>query len=246
MAGRFRSRPAVRRRPEPPNATWSHPAVSRPSPVSQRLQASLSPDIQELISIPRLQRELAPGFPYMLRVNTAHLLMLDACGLIDRASVREIGRALIRMEREGPGAIVPNALLEDAYFNVEARLMELAGASHGGLLHVARSRNDLGAAMERMRARDVLLDALDHGAQLLAAFAEQGRAHADTLMTGYTHLQPPPPITFGYYLVGVGSAVLRDPARVPPAWHRLNLYPLGAGQLPSTGFRIDRHLRPPP
>jgi argininosuccinate lyase len=216
--------------------------VTRSSPVSQRLQSSLSPEIQELISIPRLQRELVPGFPYMLRASTAHLLMLDACGLIDRASVREIGRALLRMEREGADAIVPNALLEDAYFNFEARLMELAGADHGGLLHVARSRNDLGATMERMRARDVLLDALDHGAQLLAALAEKGHAHADTLMTGYTHLQPAQPITFGYYLVGVGNAVRRDLDRLQQTWDRLNLCPLGAGALAGTGFRIDRHL----
>src|SRR3546814_20419820 len=144
MAGRFRSRPAVRRRPEPPNATWSHPAVSRPSPVSQRLQASLSPDIQELISIPRLQRELAPGFPYMLRVNTTHLLMLDACGLIDRASVREIGRALLRMEREGPAAILPHALLEDAYLNLAARLWGPAGARPGVMLPGARTRHETG------------------------------------------------------------------------------------------------------
>src|SRR3546814_2718308 len=56
----------------------------------------------------------------------------------------------------------------------------------------------------------------------------------DTLMTGYTHLQPAQPITFGYYLVGIGNAVLRDMDRLQQAWNRLNLCPLGAGALAGT------------
>lgn len=212
------------------------------SPVSKFLQTSLAPEIQELISIPRLNRELAPGFPYMLQASGSHLLMLEATGLIPREAASRIAQALLAMQEEGVEAIAPNPLLEDAYFNCEARLMELATPKYGGLLHVGRSRNDLGATMERMRARELLLDALEHGANLLQLLAERGVEHAQTIMTGYTHLQAAQPITFGYFMTGIGSALARDLERLHQAWARTNLCPLGAGALAATSFPLDRDM----
>lgn len=46
--------------------------------------------------------------------------------------------------------------MEDLFFQMEARIAELAGEEAGGNLHLARSRNDLDAAMARLALRDKL------------------------------------------------------------------------------------------
>jgi argininosuccinate lyase len=61
-------------------------------------------------------------------------------------------------------------------------------------------------------------------------------------MPGYTHLQPAQPITFGYYLTGLASALQRDAERLADAWKRTNLSPMGAAALATTSFPIDRTM----
>jgi argininosuccinate lyase len=60
------------------------------------------------------------------------------------------------------------------------------------------------------------------------------------VMTGYTHLQPAQPITFGHYLCAIADGLARDCGRLLDAYPRLNLCPLGAGALATTGFPVDR------
>lgn len=55
-----------------------------------------------------------------------------------------------------------------------------------------------------------------------------GKANIDAVMSGYTHLQPSEPITFGHYCAGVLNALERDYERIQNAWKALNICPLGA------------------
>jgi argininosuccinate lyase len=180
------------------------------------------------------------AFPYLSALNQAHLAMLARQGILPAATAGRIADALLRMEAEGPGAIEPDPALEDAYFNVEARLIALTDADTGGRLHIGRSRNDLSAALDRLRARDTLLDLLEAANALRRTLLERGAGFAEVVMPGYTHLQPAQPITFGFYLTGLASALQRDAARLVDAWKRLNLSPMGAAALATTGFPIDR------
>ena len=131
---------------------------------------------------------------------------------------------------------------EDSYFNYEARLMELVGADIGGRVHVARSRNDLYATMDRLRGRAALTEISAGMLALREAILEQATLHRDVLMPGYTHMQPAQPITFGYYLAGIAQALERDQRRLAECWPRLNRGPLGAGALAGTSFPIDRAM----
>lgn len=210
------------------------------SKVSGRLESSLSPEIQELISIPRLKRELAPAFPGMVQASAAHLAMLYEMELLDGEDTASLAEALSKMKAEGSGAIEIDPSLEDAYFNIEARIMHHAGREKGGKLHIARSRNDLGATVDRMRARETVLRAVHHGLEVLDALIVQGRSHSETVMTGYTHLQPAQPVTFGYYFLGIASALQRDLCKLKDSWPRINQCPMGAGALAGTIIPIDR------
>jgi argininosuccinate lyase len=122
------------------------------SKVSRRLTQGIAPEVLEHIYRPRLGAEFAAAFPHLSALNQAHLVMLARCRILQPETAHAIAVALLRIEAEGPEAIATDPGLEDAYFNVEARLIALTGADTGGRLHIGRSRNDLSAALDRLRA----------------------------------------------------------------------------------------------
>ncbi|KMO43573.1 argininosuccinate lyase [Methylobacterium tarhaniae] len=210
------------------------------SKVSRRLTEPVAKEVCEHIYAPRLARDFQAVFAAMTDLNQAHVLMLARCGLIAPAAARALAAGLLRMEEEGPGAVPLDPEREDSYFNYEAQLIRLIGQDAGGRMHIARSRNDLTSALDRMRARDLLLDA----GQALLSVEEHALDGAyrfrDAVMPGYTHLQPAQPITYGFYLAGVAQSLARDFGRLSDAWARTNVSPLGAGALAGTAFGIDR------
>jgi argininosuccinate lyase len=210
------------------------------SKVSRRLTEKIAQEVCDHIYSPRLA-DFRTLFGYMSDLNQAHVLMLARCALISPQAARTLAAGLIRMEVEGPDTVELDPQREDAYFNYEAHLIKLIGTDAGGRMHIARSRNDLSAALDRLRARDLLLDA---GRALLSVeeHALDGAFRfRDAVMPGYTHLQPAQPVTYGFYLAGVAQSLERDFARLSDAWARTNISPLGAGALAGTTFAIDRH-----
>ncbi|GJG96939.1 argininosuccinate lyase [Cupriavidus pauculus] len=210
------------------------------SKVSRRLTQATAPEVCEHIYLPRLNREFVPGFRYLTDINQAHLLMLHGAGLVPADVAARLAQALIDIEQQGPAAVPLDPEREDAYFNYEARLMEVAGADAGGRLHVARSRNDILATHDRLRARDTVLALLAALTDTRDVVLHKAETHADAVMPGYTHLQAAQPITYGYYLSGVAQAMGRDIARLRHALDGLDACPLGAGALAGTAFPIDR------
>ena len=90
--------------------------------------------------------------------------------------------------------------------NVETRLTEIIGDA-GARLHTARSRNDQVATDLRLYARDAGARARRRQiAGLQRALVAQARAHVDTLMPGYTHLQRAQPVRLAHHLL----AYVRD------------------------------------
>jgi argininosuccinate lyase len=152
-----------------------------------------------------------------------------------------ITRAVAAVRADGVTAYAYQPGIEDLFFRIEGRIIELAGADEGGNLQLARSRNDLGHALERMALRGRLLGVLDRLLALRGAVVAQARGHLDTLMPGYTHTQPAQPVTFAHYLAGVLTFLAHDHARMAAAFATTNTSPLGAAALTGTGFPIDRH-----
>lgn len=116
----------------------------------------------------------------------------------------------------------------------------MTGLEVGGQQHTARSRNDLFATEIRIDTRKVYLKLAEMFITLRRTYLELARKNLDTVMSGYTHMQPSEPITFAHYLSGVLSAMGRDYDRYARAWLALNLCPLGGCSMGSTSFPIDR------
>ena len=171
-----------------------------------------------------------------LAVDRAHVVMLAEQGIIGDDVAGEILAALDDVEAAGHAAL-PDG--EDVHEAVETAVVDRVGAD-GGKMHTARSRNDEVAACIRYRLREDLLDAVDATIALREALSGTAADHVDTVMPGYTHLQPAQPTTVAHFLLSYESAVARDTARLLDAYDRTNRSPLGAAAFAGTPFDIDR------
>jgi len=90
-------------------------------------------------------------FEPMLQAHEAHAAMLAECGIISRANAAAIARAVAVIRADGVEAYAYQPGIEDLFFRIEGRIIELAGADEGGNLQLARSRNDLGHALMQIR-----------------------------------------------------------------------------------------------
>lgn len=128
---------------------------------------------------------------------------------------------------------------EDIHTAVERRLTELIGAV-GGKLHTGRSRNDQVATDFRLWTMNAIeeLDNLLYAGQI--ALITQAEEHVETLLPGYTHMQPAQPITVAHWLMSFFWMLARDRERLEQTRQRTAISPLGSGALAGTPFNIDR------
>jgi argininosuccinate lyase len=172
--------------------------------------------------------------------SLAHCRMLEAQGILsatDSATIQS-GLAQVKAEIES-GQLAFSEALEDIHMNIESRLKELVGDA-AGRLHTARSRNDQVATDLRLYAREAVQQidaALQHVQRALLA---QAQAHIDTILPGFTHLQPAQPISFAHHMLAYVEMFGRDRTRLRDALARLNESPLGAAALAGTTYPIDR------
>jgi argininosuccinate lyase len=171
-----------------------------------------------------------------LAVDRAHVVMLVEQGIIGEEVAGEILGALAVVAEAGHGALSDG---EDVHEAIETAVIAEIGAA-GGKMHTARSRNDEVATCLRLRLREDLLDAAETTLSLRAVLAETAADHTETVMPGYTHLQPAQPTTVAHYLLSYESAVARDTGRLLDAYSRVNESPLGAAAFAGTPFDIDR------
>jgi argininosuccinate lyase len=178
--------------------------------------------------------------PYDVEGSKAHARMLAQQGILSAADAEAIVRGLDQVVEEWRAGKLPlDPQLEDVHMNVEHRLTELVGEA-GARLHTARSRNDQVATDLRLYARDQARHLGRTIAQLQRAFVAQAKAHVDTLMPGYTHLQRAQPVRLSHHLLAYYEMLGRDRGRIADAIARMNLSPLGSGALATTTFPIDR------
>jgi argininosuccinate lyase len=178
----------------------------------------------------------------MLAANQAHVVMLARRGIITQANAQSLLAAIRQVKDAGLKSLPYREGVEDLFFHVEGRLIEICGPENGGNLQLARSRNDLGHALARMALRPELLSLYQRQLELRATVLDLARRHVNTVMPGYTHTQPAQPVTFAHYLAGVLSFLQRDTLRLSRAYCTVNQSPLGAAAFTGTGFAIDREL----
>ena len=164
----------------------------------------------------------------MLAAHEAHALMLAECGIITQANAVALLQAVRQIRDQDPATLSYLPGVEDLFFRVEARIIELAGANDGGNLQLARSRNDLGQALARIAFRQPILTLYGELLALREVLLTQAHLHLDAIMPGE-------PFEFSYRLVA------RDPIRAQAPRSRVySYYNPGVGQeAEPIEFRVD-------
>ena len=209
------------------NKMWGGRFERGPSTIMKEITPSIDFD-------QRLWRQDIAGSRAHARMLAAQKILSDA----DRDAILS-GLDIIWKEIED-GKFDFKLELEDIHLNIESRLKEIVGEA-AGRLHTARSRNDQVATDFRLWLRDACADADAALADLQGALLKQAEAHSDTIMPGFTHLQPAQPVTLAHHCLAYIEMFARDRGRFADARVRMNESPLGAAALAGTSFPIDRH-----
>src|SRR6516162_5796222 len=210
------------------NKMWGGRFGSGPDPIMEDINASIDFD-QKLY-----RQDIA--------ASKAHAAMLAKKGIITAQDAKRIAHGLDTILSEiETGKFAFKRALEDIHMNIESRLAELIGPA-SGRLHTARSRNDQVVTDFRLWVREAC-GAADEGLKALQrALLAQAAKHADTIMPGFTHMQPAQPVTFGHHCLAYVEMLARDRGRFADARKRVNESPLGAAALAGTSFPIDRTM----
>ncbi len=174
-------------------------------------------------------------------IDRAHLVMLAETGILPHAIAGRIARALSEIDAEiDPATLSYTGEVEDFFFLIEAELRKRLSADDTGRLHTGRSRNDIDHTLFKLALKP-RLDRLAGKLRALTA-ASLGLAEREkaTLIVAYTHGQPAQPTTFGHYLAAAIEVMLRDHERLMQARELLDLSPMGAAAITTSGFPLDR------
>ena len=175
-------------------------------------------------------------FSILTEINKASLVMLRETKIVPEPVAVRLAKGIsaVTDNNAKPGAERPRD-----YLKYEPQLIAAAGAD-ASMLHVGRSRQDLGSTATRMNLRETLLDAyeaLNAARDRALALAEK---YPDTVIPAYTHGVQAQPTTVGHYMHALASAFGRDAARMRAAYGRINQSPLGAAVIGNSGYPIDR------
>ena len=172
--------------------------------------------------------------------SLAHAKMLTKVGVLSQEECQAIEDGLQAIQQEiEAGEFEWRVDLEDVHMNIEARLTERIGIT-GKKLHTGRSRNDQVATDIRLWLRDEIDLILAEITRLQQGLLGLAEAEAETIMPGFTHLQPAQPVTFGHHLMAWFEMLSRDYERLVDCRKRTNRMPLGSAALAGTTYPIDR------
>ena len=174
--------------------------------------------------------------------SIAHATMLGRQGIIPMEDTEKIVSGLKDiMQDVADGKVQFELDAEDIHMNVEKLLIERIGDA-GKRLHTGRSRNDQVALDCRMYVKDAAKEAAGLMRELCQTLLSIAKAHLDTIMPGYTHLQRAQPVTLAHHMMAYFQMFSRDMQRMSEVCAHADVMPLGSGALAGTTYPLDRQL----
>ncbi|KIL45791.1 argininosuccinate lyase [Jeotgalibacillus soli] len=179
-------------------------------------------------------------FKYIMEINLAHVLMLKKQKILKVEEADTILHAAYKILKQGYDKQY-NSHFEDLFFMLEDELASEIGEQLVGNMHIAFSRNDMDTTMFRMYWREKVAKWIDNINKLRSVLLNLANEHKNSVMPAHTHNQQAQPTTLAHYLLAVENNLQRDVQRGVALYNRMNLCPMGAAALATTGFNIDRH-----
>ena len=177
-------------------------------------------------------------YAHMIEANKAQIVMLHETGLISSELASQLAQSLTQVIQERPSDDGNPDSYPD-YLKLEGRLIEIMGEEASNL-HLGRSRNDLGATMNRMLMRNQILLLQETISKVRGRIQLLASNHIETIIPGFTHGVQAQPTTLAHLLLALDASFQRDNQRLKQIYHRTNLSPLGSGAFTTSGFPLDR------
>ena len=172
--------------------------------------------------------------------SLVHARMLTRQHILTEEEGRSIADGLRGILADARAGTLPvTDAYEDVHSFVEANLIARIGDA-GKKLHTGRSRNDQVALDMKLFVRDEADEVDGCLREMLETLLGLMRAHIDTFMPGFTHLQKAQPVTLAHHLDAYFEMFRRDRSRLRDIRRRMNTCPLGAGALAGTTYPLDR------
>jgi argininosuccinate lyase len=166
--------------------------------------------------------------PYDVRASIAHAEMLHGAGLLaenDLVAIRD-GLAGLAAEHTA-GEWKVRLVDEDVHTALESRLTARIGEA-GARVHLGRSRNDQVLAALRLYLLDEITALRGGALEVAAALDALAEREKETLLPGYTHLQPAMPSSVPLWAGGFAAELRDDAEGLTAARRRLDKNPLGS------------------
>lgn len=171
--------------------------------------------------------------------SKAHASMLGRQGILTSEEVLLLIEGLNSIQKEIETDTFPwDIELEDIHMNIENRLTDLIGIV-GKKLHTGRSRNDQVALDFRLFVSDNIRIWKKQLLELIGVFVAKAEEHKETILPGYTHLQPAQPVSLAQHLLAYAWMLKRDVQRICECDQRTRISPLGAAALAGTTYNLD-------
>lgn len=177
--------------------------------------------------------------PYDLWGTIVHVLMLHKQKILSVTDIKVVLLALQEIKKEVSEhkfIIDPN---KGAQLSLEAKIIEKVGAI-GYSIHTGRSRNDQVMVTEMLYLKEqilIVVQKLIVVQQILFALAQD---NINTVMPGYTHMQPAKPTTFGQWSLAYFYSFTKTLDTIKFYYELYDLCPLGACESYGTSWPINR------
>lgn len=173
--------------------------------------------------------------------SKVHVLMLLETGIIDKENAKKCLKALLEIEKEVHGGKFSINPEKGAQLTLEAKILEKAGDA-GYSVHTGRSRNDQIMVTELLYLREKMLIFYEEMISLLQSLQKLASDHQQTIMPGYTHMQPGKITTVGQWAISYLNGFLRSLETVKFYLEHYDMNPLGACESYGTSWPLDREF----
>lgn len=179
--------------------------------------------------------------PFDIWGTIVHVLMLLKQGIIEQDKVQACLKALIEIEKDIKIGKFTIDLEKGAQLTLEAKLAEKA-AEAAYSVHTGRSRNDQVMVMELLYLREQILMLSQEVVSLLVSLFHLAQKHQQTIMPGYTHMQPAKITTVGQWALSYLNGFLRTLETTKYYFNLYDMCPLGACESYGTSWPLDREF----
>ena len=179
---------------------------------------------------------------YDCDASIAHAAMLKKIKILTRREFKSLKGALEEIKKlDKKGKFKIKVEDEDAHTAIENYLVKKLGTT-GKKIHTGRSRNDQVLVAIRLYTKNHLLKTMKQTKECISLLKMLEKAHMETLMPGYTHMQRAMPSTFGLW-AGAFAESFEDDIKILEAAHKvLDQNPLGSAAGYPIMLKLDRVL----